>query len=312
MIFHFLRGQVPRDRSPKEIMWKSLEECDDSWEHLFSSLVGSQDTGKVIYWNGNRKVYYRDNFCVEWVHSLKDTKFNAPDVILARGGFHEYRAYLNKYPGALKIYYGANHGCIPRDGIKYDLVLVDCELQKGLVESHGLKAHIINKPAADIFKPMNYSKKYDCAYVAVHPNDKRKCANWVYETCPKGLKVLQLGNAPKGLKVPKNFTVKRVKHNKMPKALNKCKVLIAPYTGEDSGPRCITEAEACNVRAVCFKSVKMQKLYRAVADKHEFWDTVIATIALYESAPESYLTRQHYEDHINNDGLKELIHKLRE
>lgn len=303
MRWHFLRGQVPQDRSPKEIMWNSLDASSDMWEHLFSSLVSDQDTGRIIYWGGHRRVYYRDNLCVEWVHSLKDTNFDAPDVIVARGGFKEYVHYLNKYPDAFKIYYGANRGCIPRDGIKYDMVWVDCKSQEDLVKSHGIVPCVINKPAPPMFKVIKHKKKWDCAYVAVHPKDKRKRVGWVYKTCPKHLNVLQLGNYPKGMKVPKNVTVKRIKHEKMPKALNKCKVLIAPYTCEDSGPRCITEAEACGVKTVSLNDVKISLKNRAHASMDDFWAVVEFNIRL--SHPKSVMDR--YEKDVHNNGLREFI-----
>ena len=311
MNFQFLRGQVPQDRSPKEIMWNSLDECDDAWEHLFASLVSSHDTGRIIYWGGKRRVYYRENLCVEWLKSLDCELIDTPDVVIARGGFREYDQYLERCGNALKIYYGANHGCIPSKRIHYDLVLVDCQQQKEYVESKGLRAHIIHKPAPLIFKPMDYAKKYDCAYVAVHPLNKRKNLNWVYETCPKDISVLQLGNSPRGFKVPKNFTIKRIQHKKMPKALNKCRTLIAPYTGEDSGPRCITEAEACNVRPIILDSVNIEHRRRMVAEKKDFWQMVNVALALHNSAPESTLVRQFYEDNINNNNLKSLIESLR-
>lgn len=308
MRWHFLRGQVPQDRSPKEIMWNSLEDSDDMWEHLFSSLVAEQDTGRIIYWGGHRRAYYRDNLCVEWVHSLKGTNFEAPDIIVARGGFKEYVPYLQKYPNAFKIYYGANHGCIPRDGIKYDMVWVDCKAQANLVSSIGLVPYIINKPAPSIFNILKYRKKWDCAFVAIHPNDKRKQVDWVYKTCPSSLKILQLGNYPKGIKVPKNVTVKKILHPNMPKALNKCKVLIAPYTGEDSGPRCITEAEACGVKTISLNDVKINTDNRACASKMNFW-SVVKTMIQLNISPEA--TRLWYEDHIHNEGLREAIAQQR-
>jgi hypothetical protein len=273
----FLRGRVPQDRSPGEIKWNSLEECDDMWEHLFAGMVHKEDMGKILYWGGHRRAYYRDNLLVEWIHSLKHYNGFKPDVIIARGGFREYDCLLWKYENAKKIYYGANHGCIPPKGIKYWGIMVDSERQAKLIESRKLRPLLFFKPAPPIFKPVDIQKKYDVCFVAIHPNDSRKNVRWVYKTCPKSLKVLQLGNAPRGIKVPKNFTIKKVRHAKVPRAMNKCHVLAAPYKSEDSGPRVITEALACNVRPFMLPETEY---WRGLIGSHftvekiHYWDAI--------------------------------------
>ena len=53
-----LRGQVPQDRDPRQIMFDSLTECDDVWTQLVARLA-EDDYGEVWYWNGRRRVDYR-------------------------------------------------------------------------------------------------------------------------------------------------------------------------------------------------------------------------------------------------------------
>lgn len=274
----FLRGSVPKDRPAKEIAWKSLDSCTDMWESLFAGMVGPDDTGTILYFGGHRRVYYRDNLCVKWTHSFKNYRGEEPDVIVARGGFSEYTSLLRKYPRVFKVYYGANHGCIPKDGIEYGLVMVDSKKQEEKVRQHRLKPVRFFKPASPLFFPREVQKKYDVCFVAIHPNDRRKRVGWVHKTCPRDLKVLQLGN---GCRAPKNFTVKKCLHNKMPKAMSKCKVGIVPYTDEDSGPRVIPEFLACDVPVVVRESVQWSPDFYVGAEKAkkgDFWATVKSII----------------------------------
>lgn len=269
----FLRGQVPQDRSPNEIKFNSIEDCHDMWEELFYAMVRPDEIGKVLYWGGHRKVYYSDNFCVEWVDSLKYYKSNPVDIIVARGGFKEYEHIFKLFPNAYKVYYGANHG-LPKK--KYDMVLVDSEHKQQKAREKGHNAEVFWKPASHIFKRLPYRKKYDVCYVAIHPMDKRKNIKWVYKTCPEHLRVLQLGNYPQGITVPENFTVKKILHTSMPKAMNKCKVAIVPYTSEDAGPRVISEFVACGLPVVARDSVEYsrQKFGNHVWLPQDFWTVV--------------------------------------
>jgi glycosyltransferase involved in cell wall biosynthesis len=289
----FLRGRMERH---KECAYTSLDNCDDTWEELFASVVADEDTGKVLYSNGHRRAYYRDNFCVEWIHKFSNYSGKEPDIIVARGGFKEYVPLLKDFPKAYKVYYGANHGCIPADGIKYDLVLCDSEEQKVKAEKHGYRAELFIKPASHIFEPHERSKKYDVCFVALCPEDARKNVKWVYQTKPKGLKMLQLGRNPKKLRVPNNVTIKHIDKASMPKAINKCKVLIAPYKSEDSCPRVIPEALACGVPVIALKSCQFwrDRYPVVVCSKDYFWDFVrLAAIGEHRD------TRKLYEEKLS-------------
>ena len=270
MIWLFLRGRMERH---KECAWKTLEECTDMWTHLFAGMVGEKDKGITIYSNGNKKIKYRDNFIEQWIHSFKDYKKASPDIIIARGGFKEYIPLLRKYSNAKKVYYGANHGCIPKDGIKYDLIMCDSEEQVRKCKKHGLNGQLFIKPAAPCFYPRDVEKKYDVGFSAIWPKDKRKNVAWVHKTAPKGLKILQMGHA---CKAPLNFSVKYIDHDRMARAISKCKVVIAPYTKEDSCPRIIPEALACGVPVVALGSCQFWygKYPVNSINKKYFWKTV--------------------------------------
>ena len=62
MKFLMLRGQVPQDRDSQEIVFNTIEECDDTWTHLFFAMVKPGDQAELWYWNGNREHKFADNF----------------------------------------------------------------------------------------------------------------------------------------------------------------------------------------------------------------------------------------------------------
>lgn len=307
----FLRGKADR---PKDIAYPSIEACVDTWEQLAFAMTGAEDTTKVLYWGGNRKVYYADNFSIHWIHDFHSYAGMEPDTIIARGGFKEYVPLLKDYPDAFKVYYGANHGVIPNDGIKYDLILCDSPQQKEKAEKHGYKAELFIKPAPPQFKPMDIDKKYDCLFAAVWPEDERKHVRWVYKTVPKDLSVLQVGHYPKA-KVPANVKVKMLGKNDMPKAICKSRVVIAPYKSADSCPRIIPEALACGVPVIALKDVNVwkEKYKIAMTPKNEFWQWVRTMVRNHEIL--SAEIREYYSANlcvkIAGEYLKNLIERHR-
>jgi len=99
---------------------------------------------------------------------------------------------------------------------------------------------------------------------------------WVWDTVPKDLSVLQLGNPLKGKRPPKNVKVKHVSRESMPKAMSKCHVGIAPYNRDDSCPRVVSEFLACGLPVVARDSLQIwgYKYPVILADKAHFWDQV--------------------------------------
>jgi hypothetical protein len=300
----FLRGKADRKG---EIAFKSIEDENDTWTHLAYAMTGPQDTTKVLYWGGHRKVYYSDNFSVCWVDSLKHYSGMNPDTIIARGGFDEYVPILREFRNVLKVYYGANHGCIPKDGIKYNLILCDSPAQKAKAEKHGYRAELFFKSAPPSFSPREVEKKYDCLLSAIWPADARKNVRWVYKTIPRNLKVLQLGHSPK-FAVPRNVTVKNIAKRKVPKAISKCRVVIAPYKAPDSCPRIVPESLACGVPVVALNKFHIwrEKYQIAVTNKAEFWRWV----KTYAKNSES-LRSEIREFYLNNLSVEKAGQHLR-
>jgi len=272
----FLRGRADR---PKEIAFNSLAADDDMWTHLMCNVVGPNDELTILYEGSNRRVKYADNIEVVWHPSLKHCPWGAgADIIFARGGFDYFDDYLNRFPKAAWVYYGAGKRYRPkgkRD--RYAQILVDSAGQWKSLRDQGYgNVYVINKPAPPQFVPLDIPKKYDVGFVATIPENKRKRVQWVYKHLPPELSMLQLGHAPKHFKVPANVKVKQVSRAKMPHYLNQCRVVIAPYTGADSNPRIITEALACGVPVVASNEVNLPlELHVAlgVVD-NAFWNRV--------------------------------------
>jgi len=277
-----LRGQVPTDRGRhgwKEITYPNITQCVDFYTLLAYHMTrGKDDWCEVVYWGRDRKKFIDYNAWEIWTKRLKDYKpTRQPTVIFARGGFPEYHRILKRYPDAFKIYYGAGKRYAPQPGFTdYDLVLADTYEQVYAVQAEfpDLQVGLIEKAAPNQFRPLpRIEKEYDVCYVAVHPEDARKRCRWVYKTCPQDLKVLQLGYAPK-VRAPENFTVRYVKREKMPTMMNKCKVGIAPYTADDSGPRAIVEMLACGLPVVSLDATQAPVLPVTTTTKSRFWDIV--------------------------------------
>jgi len=304
----FLRGKMERH---KECAWKSLDECTDMWTHLFAGLVYEDDYGQVMYSNGNRTVIYKNNFVETWTKGFKaaDLTVSKPDIIVARGGFKEYVPFLKQFPKAKKIYYGANHGCIPKDSIKYDFVMCDSEQQVNKCKKHGIVGKLFFKPAAPIFFPRAVEKKYDIGFSAIWSKDRRKNVAWVHRTVPKGLSVLQMGHA---CKAPSNVSVKLVFHDRMPRAISKCKVILAPYTSEDSCPRIIPEALACGVPVIALDSCQFwKKKYPVhVIDKHDFWRRVLMAIKHIDIEKQKEVILKKYRENISLKPAAEHLRRI--
>ena len=112
----FLRGRVPADRDPKQIIFNDIESCDDMWTQLAFRL----GDGEIVYWGGNRITKYSKTFFEKWVYKLEDYQNNNPDVVFARGGFVAYDNVLRDLKHTYKIYYGAGERyCPQKNDIKY-------------------------------------------------------------------------------------------------------------------------------------------------------------------------------------------------
>ena len=248
----FLRGKVPTDRDPKQIMFNKLSENDDMWTQLAYQLTDG-GSGQIWYWGGKRHVGYNKRFSEHWFPSFKSASMQeALDVIFARGGFPEYDVVLNRYKKAFKIYYGAGKRFYPQTKFKkYDLILVDTNAQANTVKSRfpNTRVELLIKPAADnIFKPIEGQKKlYDVIFVGNESKGDMKGHQFVLSRIPDGLKVLVVGIASKKLrrKYPAVTFTGWVPRKKIPKYYAQSKIAVIACIEKDSGPRVLVEAMAC-------------------------------------------------------------------
>ncbi len=290
----FLRGDW--DSNNKRNVKNDL----DMWVQLFRELIGKE--GGIIWFKSKKKEYgkYKKNSYV-LTSPAKDNVIALDEIthVFARGGFGYYIPILKKCKNAYKIRYSAGKRFMPEKEIRYNLILVDCEEQKRKILKKFSKANVqlFFKPAAKHFKPIDVKKKYDCCFVAIHPTDERKRVNWVYKTVPKDLKILQLGNTPK-FKVPNNVTVKKVTLDRMPKYMNQCRVLIAPYTKDDSAPRVIAEAMACDVRPFILDTVRHNYGQLFTMNEKRMWKSIKRFIEIFGYKPDGEISK-HYNEYFS-------------
>jgi len=260
----FLRGQVPKDRNPKQIMFDSLEECDDVWTQLAFHTC-KQDYGEVWYWGGTRTVRYKENFIERWVPNYgKYTSNFVPDVVFARGGFPQYDVMFNRYPKAFKIYYGAGRRFIPQSNFKkYDLILVDTPKQLAKVKSAlpKARAELLLKPAADnIFKPAGpCDKKYDVIFCSNEHKSGIKGHGFVLPVFPKDLNMIQVGISSRRLRAryPHIRFTEWIPREKIPTLYAQSKVAVVCCTAIDSCPRIVPEAIACDCPLLILDTVNL-------------------------------------------------------
>jgi len=260
----FLRGAVPSDRDPKQIMFDNIDECDDMWTQLCRSMVeGAKGYGEVWYIRGQRTVKYSDNLVERWLPTFTDNRhdFN-PDIIFARGGFQFYDDVLKRHPNAFKIYYGAGFKRVPSEKQfrNFDLILVDTPEQlisaKKKLPKHNIQ--LLVKPAADnIFKPAYGAKHFDAIMVGNYNRGVDKGHDLMLPRLSKQFLILSIGKVPKKF----NRVTQRqwIPRKDIPKCYSQAKVAIVCCGKEDSCPRVIPEALACNCPILVLERVNLWK-----------------------------------------------------
>lgn len=310
-----LRGQVPQDRDPQEIVFNSIEENDDMWTQLAYAMSENGD-GQVWYWNGKRKKILSKNFMERWVKSFDDLKYDFdPDVIFCRGGFKEYDTVLNRHPNAFKIYYGAGVRYLPKYGFKnYDMILVDSEEQLAEAKKKfpNTKSDLIIKPAAEnIFFPQDGEIKYDVIFSVNHA--RMKGTDFFFENLPPELKVIVVGNIPKSirLKHPNVFFAGRVNRKELPKFYSQAKIAVCCSTSYDSCPRVIPEALACNTPIIVLDSVHVWRgMYinndtGISSSREDFFNNVHKMVDSFEE----FNPRKYYDENLSIASSKKRILK---
>jgi len=334
MNFLMLRGQIPQDRDPQEIVFDWLSDIDDMWTQLFYQMLNPKEEydnyGELWYWGGDRTKKFAYNFTERWLSTFQKHIINfVPDVIFCRGGFPEYHAVLKRFPKAIKIYYGAGRRFLPQPGFyDYDIILQDSPEQVKICEAKFPKAltTLFIKPAADnIIYSIEAEKEYDVCFPA-NGAQAFKGHKFVYKTVPKGIKLLNLGNNPRGYKYPNNVTSYRVVRTEIAQHYAKCKMGIVAVNSEiDSCPRVIPEMLACGLPIVVLDGVRFwrDKYIESVAssrsqsstgelvNKENFWNFVIFVL----NNLNLYDPRRYYEQNLSltvaAKFLRERINEIR-
>jgi len=262
----FLRGAVPpKDEHPEKLRYKNIEQCEDVWTQLFYYyLKYSGNTGELLYQGGCKVKKVDESYTEKWVPSLKGYKPEAkPRMIICRGGFGYYDSFIERFPAAKKIYYGAGKRFYPTGFRKYDLILTDSPKQFSIIKGKGnIPSALFIKPAAKLFRPVPSEKIYDVCFMANASQVKIKRHDLLIRSLAgSGLKVLNLGNTDKKLiKLARDlgtdiewggWSLRR----KLPERISQCRVGVCCSTSYDSCPRVIPEYLACGVPVVVTSNI---------------------------------------------------------
>ncbi len=314
----FLRGSVPRDRNPKQIMFDRLEDCDDVWTQLANHL-SKDGHGEVWYWGGKRKVVYRNNFIEIWVPDYKRHKPSfTPDVIFSRGGFPQYDVILERYPKAYRIYYGAGRRFLPQSKFKkYNLIFVDtpAQLKKARKSFPAIRSELFIKPAADnVFQPKSSKKEYDVIFSSNEHKSGIKGHGFILPRFPNDLKMVQTGIVSPKLKqkYPHIDFQGWVPRKKLPELYGRAKVAIVCCNNIDSCPRIIPEALACNCPLLILDSVNLwcdkyinEDTGRIVSSEDFILELRTMVETYSEFSPYNY-----YRDHLSLEKAAEHIRRF--
>lgn len=303
---------------------KSIDDNDDVWIQLFNELILEGDKGSVLFKSdgiqksivySNKTQIFADNTTKLSIYQM--TNF---DVLFVRGGFPWQKEIAKSFPKSYKIYYGAGRRYIPDENI-YNLILCDSEKQKKeiLQKYPKANAHLFIKPAAHHFKPIECKKEYDVCLIANETQGYFKGVQWVYDTVPKDLKVLHLGNFTGQYKAPENVTRKHVSRIDMPSEISKCKMGIIPYWNQiDSCPRIIPEMTACGLSLIVADELNVwnEKYKIGSSNKQDFWKEVkkdlvtINSLNIIGKNVVRDVVAKHYKENLSIPIAAKHIHNL--
>jgi hypothetical protein len=320
-----LRGEVPQDRNPQEIVFDRIEDVDDTWTQLFFTMLGDDDKGELWYWHGTREKQFAPNFVERWVPSFETygNDFD-PDVIWCRGGFPQYHPVLNRFPKAIKIFYGAGKRFLPQPGfLDYDIILQDSPAQQAVSKKRfpAAVSTLYIKPAPDnLFYPIEGIKKeYDICFPA-DGRPVRKGHDFIYPTLPQHFNVLNLGFPTHHALKPHNVTSYRVLKPEMAKHMQKCNIGIIASTIQgkmswDSCPRTLPEMLACGIPVVVLDELEFwQEKYITpmtgeMASRENYWEVVQHVL----DNRDKYNPRKHYEENLTvRHAADHLLSVIRE
>jgi hypothetical protein len=316
MNFLFLRGQVPQDRNPQEIVFNTIEECDDVWTHLIFNMTQPEDQTELWYWGGKREHKFSSNFTERWVQDFSKYKNEfIPDVIFCRGGFKEYHTVLKRFPMALKIYYGAGRRFLPQDGFHdYDLTLQDSPEQLKICKEKfpNIFSSLFIKPSIDhMFFPQNKTKTIDICFPASQKR-RDKGHNFVSKSSPKNYSIINLGYSD-GLNLPDHIKHKRVLKTELNQEYNKCKMgIVCSDSSVDSCPRVLPEMISCGLPVVVLNETRFWKSKYItpetgiVSNRENFWEDVEYVL----NNLEKYNPRPYYNKELSLSKAADFILKI--
>lgn len=288
-------------------MYDSLRTCDDMWTQFCGELINQfGGTGELWYEKGERVTRYRDTFIERWVPRYAKTKPKfKPDVIFSRGGFGFQRRYVDRFPEAFKIYYGAGERVVPKEGEPWDLVLSDTPKQMAKARARGYRAELFIKPAAEnIFKPEpTEPRPFDVIYVANWNGNANKGHKFLLPALnASGLKTLHVGIKRDGWpRKHKNITFMGwVPRRSLPSLYGQAKCAVVATVGKDSCPRVIPEALACDCPIAVSRGTQVwsEKYITDQTGMQFDKSDAISTISAISANSHLYSPRRYYDTHL--------------
>ena len=323
--FIFLRGSVPpKNEHPEKLYYKNIEECEDVWTQLFFYLCKKMNAhGELLYQGENREFVVDGSLREKWVPFLASYKPSFyPDLIICRGGFDYYDFFVERYPKAKKVYYGAGKRYFysPNSCVKnYDLFLVDSKRQLDFIRSHNKNVSLFIKPAALLFKSYKVEKKYDICFMANASQAKIKRHSLMIETFSNSkYKILNLGNKDNSLiKLAKKLNTNVIWNGwslrkNLPPKISECKVGLCCSNNIDSNPRILPEMLACDIPIIVTDNVNfwrekyINEKTGIVTSEHDILSAVKFILDNYDQ----FYPREYYEKYLSIEKSVEHLANL--
>ncbi len=288
---------------------------NDYFDEVVIWRLSDENIPDIIFKIGEKRYIQR------WVKNFKEAAgcFNTPEISFFRGGFPEYDEVVLERPDrfGLKLYLGAGKRIFPQHGGKYDVYLLEDELDF-VSDKKCLPFYKTANPY--IFKPLDLPKDYDVCWPANFTQMRYKGQELFYQTfgaCPRlvDLKIIHCGNQPEvAMKMARDANLKNFKsigsvdRNVLNEMLNRSKFAINFSNRKDGCPRVSTEILMSGTPLLLRKETRLLNYYKRKGVK-TFPDINLIRNALVIMA-ENEKYREDLKQAIKNELSFDTINKL--
>jgi len=206
-------------------------------------------------------------------------KYEPPLIAFFRGGFEEYDNLIKKYSKFFKnsrtLYLGASKRITPQYGGKYDLILVEDELELKKIKNSIPFYKTANENIFNVIK--GREKIIDIIWICNNTQFKIKGQEYFINKLRKSdylrsLSILHVGNEPDKLsKLLNKYNIKNIhlagylNRHQINVLLNSSKLALITSDKTDGCPRLITEILCTDAVLICRSKTRMLDYYRKAA-----------------------------------------------